>query len=83
VPHLRAARRATTGVRAVLGDDERPRLWQIKHLPGDVAGRQHRGQRFAARGACLWIMVDGGIGLFNPAKRLARVALLTAGLLAR
>ena len=28
-------------------------------------------------------MVDGGIGRFNPAKRLARMARLTAGLLAR
>jgi hypothetical protein len=28
-------------------------------------------------------MVHGGIGLFNPTKRLARVAFLTAGLLAR
>ena len=27
-------------------------------------------------------MVHGGIGLFNPTKRLARVAFLTAGLLA-
>ena len=28
-------------------------------------------------------MVNGGIGGFNPAKRLARMAPLTAGLLAR
>ena len=27
-------------------------------------------------------MVDGGIGLFNPAQRLARMAVLPAGLLA-
>jgi hypothetical protein len=77
VPH--AAQRQPC---AVLGDDQRPRFRQIEHLPGEVAGRHRRGQRFAARGAGLRIMVDGGIGLFNLAKCLARMALLTAGLLA-
>jgi hypothetical protein len=60
------------------------RLWfrQIEYLPGEVAGRRRRGQRFAAPGACKWIMVDGGIGLCNLAKRLAGMAVPTAGLLA-
>ena len=65
----------------MLGDDQGPRFRQIEHLPGDMAGRHRRGQRFAAPGAGRWIMVDGGIGLFNSAKRLARMARLTAGLL--
>jgi len=81
-PRLRAAGRATAAVRTVLGDDQRLRFRQIEYLPGNVACRHRRGQRFTARGADLWIMVDSGIRLFNAAKRLARMALLTAGLLA-
>ena len=68
---------------AVLGDDQRPRFREIKHLPGHMIRRHGRSQRFAAPGANLWVMVDGGIGLFNPAQRLARMAVLPAGLLAR
>ena len=81
-PCLRAAGGATAMVRAVLGDDQRPWFRQIEHLPRDMAGRRRRAQRFAARGAGRWIMVDGGIGVFNLAKRLTRMALLTTGLLA-
>jgi hypothetical protein len=81
-PCLRAAGRATAAVRAMLGDDQRLRCRKIEHLPGGVAGRHHRGQRFTTRGADLRIMIDGGIRLFNAAKCLARMALLTAGLLA-
>jgi hypothetical protein len=81
-PRLRAAGGATAAMRAVLGDDQRSRFWKIEHLPGAVAGRHCRRQRFAARGAGLWIMIDGGIGLFNLTQRLARMALLAADLLA-
>ena len=81
-PRLRATCRATAGVCTVFGDDQRPRFRQIKHLPGDMAGRRGRRQRFAAPSAGLRIMVNGGIGLFDPAERLARMAFLTAGLLA-
>ena len=66
----------------MLGDDQRPWFRQIEYLPGDVAARRRRGQRFAAPSAGLWIMVDGGIGLCDLAKCLARMAPLTAGLLA-
>jgi hypothetical protein len=66
----------------VLGDDQRPRFRQIEYLPGNVAGSGRRGQRFAAPSAGIWIMVDGGIGFGNLAKCLARMALLTASLLA-
>ena len=67
---------------AVFGDDQWRRFGEIKHLPGDMARRHRRGQRFTARRARLWIMVDGGIRGFSPAKRRARMALLTAGFLA-
>ena len=80
---LRAAGDAAAAMRAVFGDDQWRRLGQIEHLPGDVIRRHRRGQRFAARGTQLWIMVDGGIGSFRPAQRLARMALLPAGPLAR
>jgi len=66
----------------VLGDDQRPRFREIKHLPGHMIRRHRRSQRLAARSAGLWVMVDGGIGLFNPAQRLTRMALLTTALLA-
>jgi hypothetical protein len=66
----------------MLGDDQRLRFRKIEHLPGGVAGRHRRGQRLTTSGAGLWIMVDTRIRLLNPAKRLARMALLTAGLLA-
>jgi hypothetical protein len=69
-------------VRAVFRDDQRPWFRQIEHLPGDVAGRHRHGQRFTARGTGLGIMVDGGIGRFHLAKRLTRMALLAARLLA-
>jgi hypothetical protein len=68
---------------AVLGDDQWRRFGEIKHLPGDMARRHGCGQRFTARRARLRIMVDGGIRVFRPAKRRARMALLTAGFLAR
>ena len=82
-PSLRAAGDAPAAIRTVFGHNQRSWLGQIEYLPRDVIRRHRRGQRFAARDAGLWIMVDGGIGPLNPAKRLARVAPLPAGLLAR
>ena len=81
-PRLRAAGRATAAIGAVLGNEQRPRFRQIEHLPGNMAARHRRGQRLTARSAGFWIMLDRGIGLFNPAKRRARMPLLAAGLLA-
>jgi hypothetical protein len=78
---LRAARRTTAGMRTVLGDDQWSWLRQIEHLPGDMTGRHHGGQRLAAPRTGRRIMVDGGIGLFDLAKCLAGMPLLTAGLL--
>jgi hypothetical protein len=79
---LRATRSATAGVCTVLGDDQRPWFRQIEHLPGDVAARCRGGQRCAAPSAGQRIMVDGGVGFCNLAKRFAGMPLLTAGLLA-
>ncbi len=64
------------------GDDQWRRLGEIEHLPGDTARRHGRSQWFTARRARLWIMVDGGIRVFSPAKRRARMALLATGFLA-
>lgn len=82
-PRLRATGSATAVVRAMFGDKQRLRFRQIEHLPGDMGRRHRSGQRFATRSAGFWIMIDSGIGFFNPAKRLARMALLPAGLLTR
>src|SRR5215210_3236927 len=81
-PRLPAAGRATAGVRAMFGDDQRPRFGKVEHLPGDVVGRHRRGQRRAARRAGLRVMVDGGVGIFGPPQGPARMARLPARLLA-
>ena len=78
----RLAKNDRADICAMLGDDQGRRLGQIEHLPRDMTGCRRRGQRFTARNARLWIMVDGGITGFCPAKGRARMALLTAGLLA-
>ena len=67
----------------MFGDDQWRWLGEIEHLPGDMARCHRRSQRFAARRARLWIMVDGGIRGFSTAKRRARMALLATGFLAR
>ena len=67
---------------AVFGDDQWRRLGKIEHLPGDMTCCHDRTQRFTARRARLRIMVDGDIGSFSASKRRARMALLTASLLA-
>src|SRR5207344_758748 len=81
-PRLGAADDAAAVMCAVLGDDQWRRFGEIEYLPGDMACRHSCGQRFTARRARFWIMVDGGIRIFSPAKRRARMALLTAGFLA-
>ena len=45
--------------------------------------RYRRDQRLAARGAGTWKMVDGDVRGFNPAQRLAGMAVLPASLLVR
>jgi hypothetical protein len=78
-------------MRAMLGDDERPRFRQIEDLPCDVVRRHpsgrgpkgtRRAQPLAAPGAGLWIIVDDGIGFLNPNKRRARMPFLPAAPLA-
>jgi hypothetical protein len=69
-------------VGAMLGDDQRRRLGEVKYLPRHVIHRHRRAQWFATPGASLWIMIDDGVGGFGPAQRLARMALLPAGVLA-
>src|SRR5271165_7425932 len=60
-PRLRAAAEAAAVMCAVFSDDQWRRLGEIEHLPGNMAGCHGRSQRFTARRARFWIMVDGGI----------------------
>ena len=66
----------------MFGDDQRPRVGKVEHLPGDVVGRHRRGQRRAACRTGLRVVVDGGVGGFGPPQGLARMARLSARLLA-
>lgn len=81
-PRLRAARCTAAVMSTVFGDDQRPWFGQVDHLPGDMAGGHRHGQRLAARGTGLRIMVDDRIGRLVPAQSLAWMALLPARLLA-
>lgn len=66
------------GVRPVFGDDQRPWLGKIKHLPGNMVCCHRRGQRRAARRAGLRVVVDGGVGGLGATQGLARMAGLPA-----
>ena len=79
---LRAASSAPAIVRTMLGDDERPRLGQIEHLPGAVADARVRIQARAAPGAGRRVMIDHDVGIGDLPQRLAFVALLPARFLA-
>lgn len=81
-PRLRAADCATAAVRAVFRDDQRRWVGQIEHPPGDVAGRDYRGQRRTTRCTGLRLVVDGGIWWLGPAQRLTSMVRLPAGVLA-
>ena len=67
----------------MLRDDQRLRFGDIEHLSGDMVRRHRRGQPHAARRAGMPIIVDGDIGCRGLTQRLARMALLPAGLFAR
>jgi hypothetical protein len=71
-----------TGVRPVFGDDQRPRLRKVEHLPGNMVGCHRRGQRRAACRAGLRVVVDGGVRRFGATQGLARMAGLPAARLA-
>jgi len=79
---LRAASSAPAIVRTMLGDDERPRLGQIEHLPGAVADARVRIQARAAPGAGRRVMIDHDVGIGDLPQRFAFVALLPARFLA-
>ena len=66
----------------MLGDDERPRLGQIEHLPGAVADARVRIQARAAPGAGRRVMIDHAVGIGDLPQRLAFVTLLPARFLA-
>jgi hypothetical protein len=66
----------------VLGDEQRFRLRQVEHLPGDVIGRHCCGQSLAARGAGRRIVVDRGVRGLRASQRLSRMTRLAAGRLA-
>ena len=55
----------------MLGDDERPRLGQIEHLPGAVADARVRIQARAAPGAGRRVMIDHDVGIGDLPQRLA------------
>ena len=79
-PASGCARRATAGVRTVLGDDEGSA--PADQTPVGRGDRLHRrGQRFAARGAGLWVMVHVGSGSATR-QSVSPGGFLTAGLLA-
>jgi hypothetical protein len=56
-------------VGAMLGDDQRRRLGEVKYLPRHVIHRHRRAQWFATPGASLWIMIDDGVGVSNLVSR--------------
>ena len=81
-PRLRAAGGALAIMRTMFGDDERPRLGQIEHLPGAVANAGVRIEARAAPGAGRRVMIDDLIGISDLPQRLAFVTLLPARFLA-
>ena len=81
-PRLRAAIGTAAIVRAMLGDDEGPRVGQIEHLPGAVADARVRIEARAAPRAGRRVMIDHDIGFSDLPQGLAFVALLPARFLA-
>ena len=79
---FRAASGASAIVRTMFGDDERPRLGQIEHLPDAVADARVRIEARAAPKAGRRVMIDDLIGISDLPQRLAFVTLLPARFLA-
>ena len=79
VPH--AAQR-NVGMGEVLGHEERLRLGQVEHLPGDVVRGHRLAQRLAASRTGFGKMIDRVVGGLAPPQGLARMPLLPARLLA-
>jgi hypothetical protein len=69
-------------VGTVLGHDERLRLGQVEHLPGDVVRGHRLAQRIAAPRAGFRKMIDRGIDGLALTQGLAGMSLLPARLLA-
>jgi hypothetical protein len=80
---LSAAARATACVGAMFGDEQGGGLGKVEHLPGGMLRGHGLVQGLTAACAGLGEMVEGRVGRCGPAQRLARVAWLSAGLLAR
>ena len=66
----------------MFGDDERPRLGQIEHLPDAVADARVRIEARAAPKAGRRVTIDDLIGISDLPQRLAFVTLLPARFLA-
>ena len=77
-----AAMAANAGVRAVFRDNGGLGFGKVVHLARGVAGDRRPSQRAAASSTGLRKMIDGGIGIRGAAQGFARVAFLSAGLLA-
>ena len=80
---LRPAGCATAAVCPMFSDGQRLRFGEVEDLAGAMARHHGLGQRLAAPGTDRWKVLDGGITDFRLAQRLTRMALLSAGLLAR
>jgi len=77
-PCLHSARRATTVVRPVFGNDQWLRFGQVELLPCDMAGGHRLGQRCATPGASRRIMIDDRSGRLGSTQRLPRMTVLAA-----
>ena len=83
LPRRRAAGRASAGIGAVLGDDQRLRLGQVEDLARGVIGRHVGPERLAASRTNLRAMIDDHVGVGDLQQRFALVAGLSARLLSR
>ena len=79
---LGAAIPTKAGMGAVFRDNQGLRFGKVEHLPRGMARGHRLGQGATASRTGLGEMVDGRIGCFGAAQRLAGMAFLSAGLLA-
>jgi hypothetical protein len=80
---LGAAFPAKAGMGPVFRDNQGLRFGEVEHLPRGMARGHRPGEGAAASRTGLGEMVDGRIGGFDAAQRLAGMAFLAAGPLAR
>jgi hypothetical protein len=79
---LGAAIPAKAGMGAVFRDNQGLRFGEIEHLPRGMARGHRPGQGATASRTGLGEMIDGRIGCFGAAQRLAGMTFLSPGLLA-